>query len=101
MYIKIQRQRDLPANDFPDVEELRKNISILPWEFKKITEKDMKNIDRLFEVQLFTCSMIVLAHYYLVPVMFASHNPEYRLHYFWNFKTSPYTSQKIDLFSLG
>ena len=52
MYIKIQRQRDLPANDFPDVEELKKNLSILPWEFKKITEKDIKNIDRLFEVQL-------------------------------------------------
>ena len=51
MYIKIQRQRDLPANDFPDVEELKKNLSILPWEFKKITEKDIKNIDRLFEVR--------------------------------------------------
>jgi len=52
LYIKIQRQRDLPANDFPDVEELKKNLSILPWEFKKITEKDIKNIDRLFEVDI-------------------------------------------------
>jgi len=52
LYVKIQRQHDMPASDFPEAEELKKNLAIFPWEFKKLSERDLKTLDRLIEVEI-------------------------------------------------
>jgi len=51
-YVKIQRQRDMAHSDFPDAEEFKKNLSIFPWEFKKLSDKELKSLDKLFEVEI-------------------------------------------------